>query len=152
MAKYFDRTENIFRRDFSRPLLLSFIIVPPLMLNLVLNFALYTIVVVRADERSATVFWPGWSKVHSTWEPNLIPASLWAKHGFLAKLIIRYLEYKNPIYACGFFAVYGLAEDARKRYRTIIWTAVEPFCLHQQHLDSKAVSSIAFQSPSVSLV
>lgn len=152
MAKYFDRTENTFRRDFSRPLLLIFIIVPPLMLNLVLNFALYTILVVRADESSATVFWPGWSKVHSTWEPNLIPTSLWTKNGFLAKFSIRYLEYKNPIYACGFFAVYGLAEDARKRYRSIIWTVIGPFRLYQQPLDSKAASSITFQSTSASLV
>lgn len=153
MANFFDRTEISFRRDFSRPLILSFIIIPTLMLNLVLNLSVYTIFHVRADERSATVFWPGWTKIHSSWEPNLIPASLWTESGILTKMTVRYFEYKNPVYACGLFAVYGLAESARQRYRSIFWTTVEPFGLQQKPpLYSKAVSFITFQSTSASLV
>lgn len=152
MANVFDRTEISVRRDFSRPLILSFIIIPTLMLNMVLNLSVCTIFLVRADEISATVFWPGWTKIHSSWEPNLIPTSLWTESGFLTKLAIRYFEYKNPMYACGLFAVYGLEEGVRQRYRSIFWAAVEPFGLHQKPLDSKAVSSITFQSTSASLV
>lgn len=152
MAKFFDRTEISYRRDFSRPLIIVFIIVPTLMLNLVLNLSVYTIFHVRADKRSATVFWPGWTKIHGHWEPNLFPASLWTESGLLTKLTVRYFEYKNPVYACGLFAVYGLAEGVRQRYRSIFWTAVEPFRLHQRPLDIKVVSSTTVQSISTSLV
>ena len=63
-------------------------------------------------------FWPGWDTIHTDWSPVGITAVEWK--AFSANhFVISWNEWKMPIFAYIFFAVYGLSSQARDRYASI---------------------------------
>lgn len=149
MAKFLDSTENTFRSDFLRPLILSFVVVSPL----ILNIPIYIAVTVGNSKflRPFYFFWPGWSSIHTNWEPNLIAVSAWKAADFSNVFSMKYFVWTGPVYAIGFFAIFGLTEESRQRYRSAFWAAVNP-CGPQPKLQSsehisKVASDIRFQRP-----
>lgn len=153
MAKFLDSTENHYRNDFVRPLVLSVVFIPPLILNLILNLSVYVILDVGENDSSGSllVFWPGWATIHSDWEQNLIPASLWVTYGYSSIFSLKYSEWANAMYAIGFFMIFGLTESSRKRYRSIFrkamaWLGIRP------KPENKFVSTIIFQSTAVQVL
>lgn len=149
MAKFLDSTENTFRSDFLRPLILSFVVIFPL----ILNIPIYIAVTVGNSKflRPFYFFWPGWSNIHTNWEPNLITVSDWKAADFSNVFSMKYFVWTGPVYAIGFFAIFGLTEESRKLYRSAFWAAVKP-CGPQPKLQSsehisKVASDIRFQRP-----
>lgn len=153
MAKFLDSTENHYRNDFVRPLVLSVVFIPPLILNLVLNLSVYVILNVSENDSSGSplVFWPGWATIHSDWEQHLIPVSMWIAYGYSSVFSLKYSEWANAIYAIGFFVIFGLTESSRKRYRTIFRKAMSRLGLRPKP-ENKFASTIVFQFTAVQVL
>ena len=90
-------------------------------------------------------FWPGWKAIHGDF--STIPTATseeWKTFGFWTIFGIRFDQWVNPIFALAFFLLFGLTEQKRSWYRSILWRAVKPFGFRPRV--DPIVSSIAFGS------
>lgn len=147
MEQFLGSTCKKYPSDFVRSLVLIFVVVLPLTMTLLLNLSVYTISIVDDDKylEPFYLFWPGWTAIHTDWEPNLITASEWASRTFVELFLLKYPECINPVYCGCFFVIYGLSKSARQQYRSIFWDSVKPFGIRPKPSESKTLSTIVFQ-------
>lgn len=146
MAQFLGSTDKKYRPDSIRSLVLIFVVVLSLTASLVLNLSVYTINTVDNDKYLGPFFFfgPGWTNIHTNWEPNLITASEWASSTFVELFLLKYPECISPVYCGCFFVIYGLSKSARQQYRSIFWASVKPFGIRPKPSESKTLSTIVF--------
>lgn len=111
---------------------------------LLLPIGIYSLI---SDLTSASVpFWPGWTYVHSDWEPFGLPESAWISTtpGILQT---RYDEVINFILAVVFFLIFGLTKQARANYWSVIRFLLRPLginCRPKETTD--IISTIGFRA------
>jgi len=140
MSKFLKSNENTCRGDFTRPLFLSCFVLSPLLFA----FPLSIILMSRSTPDSSYTFWPGWKLIHNSWEPRLLTASEWSRYGFWSLLPVKFDKW--PVFACGLFFIFGLAAEARQRYRIIFWAVIKRLGVHPKLPKRKDVSAMIFQS------
>lgn len=113
--------QSQFFRIFALGCFDSFITLPITITRMVIN-------IVRTVPQFT--FYPGWTSIHSNWEPGLLPKSKWSISK-LGVFEINWDEWVNPFYAMVFFGLFGLTADARKGYRRFFYFIRRPFCVRQ---------------------
>lgn len=75
-------------------------------------------------------FYQGWTFIHSSWEPVLVPNSIWASFKWSA-FSVYWDEWVNPFFALVFFALFGLTPEAMKGYRNALRCLIRTFGVGQ---------------------
>lgn len=114
----------------------SFITLPVTVTGLVTN-------IIQHDPKFK--FYQGWTFVHSDWEQQLIPNSVWSADKWSTSSVY-WDEWINPFFALAIFALFGLTPGARKGYRRFFCYLSRPFGANQAESTGEASSDIVFQS------
>lgn len=125
-----------FYRMFALGSLDSLLTLPLSTLVIVLNFV---------ESRPSLDFYQGWTSIHSNWKPVLVPKSIWSMN----KLTVGSLywgEWINPFTAVIFFALFGMTQEARKRYQTIFRYLGRPFGVMQLEVTEDELPPVDFGS------
>lgn len=91
-----------------------------------LPFAIANMVNNYLEGHESLIFYPGWSYVHTDWQPVLIPKSEWSSDSYLA-FSIRWNETINVVLAVIFFVLFGVTRSSRENYKQIFWAAARIF-------------------------
>lgn len=146
MSKFLNSTGVVFGGDFIRQLTLSCLVISPLLLGVPLQIIQITDMAnTEKDMGSSFVFWPGWTVIHTDWDPNSLDTSEWTKFGFWYKFQHRFAEWMNPLCASYLFAIYDLTEDACECYRSLFWRAAEFLGFQSKPSESPIMSAIVFR-------
>lgn len=75
-------------------------------------------------------FYQGWTFIHSDWDPELFPKSIWStiKWGVFT---VHWDEWINPFFALVFFALFGFTLEAKEGYRKLFRFLGRPFGVRQ---------------------
>lgn len=90
-------------------------------------------------------FYPGWTLVHSEWEPNSIPKTAWSTSKW-NELSVYWDDWINPFFALVFFALFGLTPEARKGYRKFFRFLGRLFGSKQWESTEKGLPDAVFKS------
>lgn len=71
-------------------------------------------------------FYQGWTFMHSNWEPELFPKSMWSSIKWNV-FSLDWDKWVNPFWALVFFSLFGLTTDARKGYRRVYRLLIRHF-------------------------
>lgn len=145
MSKFLNSTGVVFGGDFIRQLTLSCLVISPLLLGVPLQIIqIIDMANTEKDMGSSSVFWPGWTVIHTDWDPNSLDTSEWTKFGIWYTFQHMFTEWMNPIFASCIFAIYGLTEDAGERYRSFFWRAAKLLGFRSKPSESPIMSAIVF--------
>lgn len=75
-------------------------------------------------------FYQGWTIIHSDWELELFPKSMWSKITWNV-FSVYWDKWIIPFWALVFFSLFGLTPEARKGYRRLYYYLGRPFGVRQ---------------------
>lgn len=90
-------------------------------------------------------FYPGWSFLHSDWEPLLYPKSTWSMGKWLM-FTVHWDEWINLFFALVFFCIFGLTPEARKGYRAFFLFLRGPFSARQEDSTEEGLPDVVFKT------
>lgn len=100
-------------------------------LDVIVSLPLLIFITISEFTSGPVLFWPGWSFIHQ-YIGQVVQASTeeW-NHlgGFWLRFYLKWNQWIGPVWAVIFFALFGLTEDARMRYKSIFWAVMKPFGL-----------------------
>lgn len=95
-------------------------------------------------KENVIVFYPGWTELHTDWEPLGIMKEMWSSTPF-ATFDVKWNEWVNVFFALIYFALFGLTVEARAKYRRVFHLAIRPTGLKLTSADSE-LSTVNFGS------
>lgn len=138
---YLDSNQAISRDDYFRIMTLGCLDAVLLLPN-----GIYRLTSDLTNLSESLPFWPGWTDVHTVWEPQGIPEWAWSAT-ITSRLQTRYDEVINLILAFVFFLIFGLTKRARANYWRCIQLLLRPLgikCGPEEK--DEIISTIGFKS------
>ncbi|VDB95842.1 unnamed protein product [Peniophora sp. CBMAI 1063] len=67
-------------------------------------------------------FYPGWSLIHSRWEPVSFSYAQLQAFGTSELALLYFSHWTSPVLAFAIFGLFGMTSEARTSYSNVIWT------------------------------
>ncbi|KZV69109.1 fungal pheromone STE3G-protein-coupled receptor, partial [Peniophora sp. CONT] len=110
---------SVSRTNYFRILVLASI---DILLTLPIGIVILTLDMVQAQFLNLFPFYPGWTFVHTDWDPQSVPYAVIQGDGTAAVAQFYFSKWTSPVLAFVIFGLFGVTPEARASYWHIICT------------------------------